>query len=336
VPRWLAVLAVLTALAVLVGVVITHRPTAHGHAGLAAPSSTAPSGPPTPRGSVVSDVAMGAHSPWVLQRNALVSVGGPRVSRRLSLAGLHLTDGAPRLAVDAAAHRIWIVVTNAPTCRMIEYDERTLTKLRDITWRQLVQSAVAYRGHLYVQNDYGVADLAPGARQPHFIAGLGGAVGPLAVDLTRHRLIAMDLGYPTDLWTYRPGQLPVEAAQPLDINEGTVAVVDGAIWVAAYAGSGGRGAMLERLNPRTLRPMFRADARPFGSRAAIVGNGAHVLWVQPGTVGATLLACVGAQTGRVEQHWRLPNVAAVTSGQDGALAVASGAMLGLILDGCQG
>lgn len=322
----------LAAAAVLLTVFITHRPVGHVHPGLAV-SSSAPA-EPRAGGSAVRDVAMGSDAPWVLKGNALLSVGGPRVSRRLSIAALHLTVGVPRLAIDPVAHRIWIVVTDAPDSRMVEYDERTLTKLRDITWRQLVQSAVAYGGHLYVQNDFGVADLAPGARRPRFIAGLGGAVGPLAVDPTRQRLIAMDLGYPTDVWTYRPGRRPVEAAEPLDMSEGTIAVVDGAIWVAGHTDAS-RRAVLERLDPRTLRPVRRADARVFDPRAVIVGSGARVLWVQPGS-GSDLLTCVGAWTGRVEQHWRLPDVVAVTSGQGGALAAASGGVLGLILAGCQG
>lgn len=323
----------LVAFAVVLALVITHRPVGHERPGLAAHSS-APSEPAV-RSSAVRDVAMGTDAPWVLRGDALFSVGGPRVSRRLSLAGLHLTEGRLRLAVDQVAHRIWIVVTDAPSSRMVEYDERTLTKLRDVRWRQLVQTAVAYDGHLYVQNDFGVADLAPGMPQPRFIPGLAGAVGPLAVDPTRHRLIAMDLGYPTDFWTYRPGQRPVEAARPLNLSQGTVAVVRGAIWVAALAGSG-HGALLERLDPRTLRPVQRADARVFHSRAVIVGSGANVLWVQPSVFGANLLTCVSARTGRIEQRWHLPNVVAVTSGPDGALAVASGSVLGLILAGCQG
>lgn len=325
----------LAAVAVVLGVVITHRPVGHLRPGLAASSSAPSSHAPQVRGGAVRDVAMGSRAPWVLQGKALFSVGGPRVSRRLSLAGLHLTDGTPRLAVDAAAHRIWIVVTKAPTSRMVEFDERTLTKLRDITWRQLVQSAVAYAGHLYVQNDFGVADLAPGASRPHFIPGLGGAVGPVAVDPTRHRLIAIDLGYPTDIWTYRPGQRPVEAVRPLNFSEGTLAVADGAIWVGGFVGPG-HGAVLEQLDPQTLRPVRRADARLFAPRAVVIGSGAHVLWVQPGVVGSDRLACVGARTGRIEQRWRLPSVTAVTSGPDGALAVASRAVVGLIMAGCQG
>ena len=329
IPRWVGWVAVLTVVAVLAGLVVTHLPAEHSH-----PAASKPRPPANPAVPVTAapDVAKGTDTTWVLRDDALLSVEGPRVVARLSLQDLHLS-GTPRLAVDAAAHTVWIVVTNAVTGRMVEYDERTLRKLRDLTWRQLVQSAVAYRGHLYLQNDFGVADLAPGATRPRFIAGLSGAVGPLAVDPTRHRLIAIDLGYPTDVWSYRPGHRPVEARQPLDLSKGTLAVVDGTIWVGAFAGSG--GAVLERLDPRTLRPIRHAAGRPFDPGAVIVGDGARVLWVRPDS-GSDMLACVGARSGRIEQQWRLRDVAAVTSGPDGALAATPSGVLGLIMADCRG
>jgi hypothetical protein len=277
---------------------------------------------------------MGSDAPWVLHGNTLFSVGGPRVARRLSLSGLRLRiGGAPRLAVDTGAHRIWIVVTNAATTRIVELDERTLRELRGVTWPQLVQSAVAYRGHLYLENDFGVADLAPGAAQPHVIAGLSGAVGPIAVDPTRHRLIAIDLGYPTDVWAYRPGHLPVEASVPIDIRNGSITVVRGMIWLAGYAGAG--HAVLMRLDPSTLLPVQRADARLFDPGAVIVGSGTQVLWVQPGN-NSNLLACVSARSGRIEQQWRPPGVTAATSSAHGALVATPSGVLGLIMAGCTG
>jgi hypothetical protein len=49
-----------------------------------------------------------------------------------------------------------------------------------------------------------------------------------------------------------------------------------------------------------------------------------------------MLACVGARSGRIEQQWRLRDVAAVTSGPDGALAATPSGVLGLIMADCRG
>jgi hypothetical protein len=313
--------------------VITRLP-----AGPAAPGATTGSAPRNPRTPVVRnttalDVAVDGKSRWVLKRDSLASLGDARVGRRVSLTGLHFpADSAPRLAVDTVEHRIWVVIGNAAPSRMIEYDEATLHRLRDITWPRLILDAVAYAGRLYLTTDYGTAELASGWRAPRLVGGLGGATGPVVVDPSRHRLIAIDLGYPTNVWTIRPGHRPVEATTLLDINRGSLAVVDGAIWVGGYLAS---GAVLERLDPRTFRPVLRTRPRLFDPGAVVIAGGARVLWVGSGSDSA-LLGCVSATSGRVEERWELPAVRGVVSNRHGALVATEGGVLGLIEDRCEG
>jgi hypothetical protein len=215
---------------------------------------------------------------------------------------------------------------------MVEFDARTLHRLRDVHWDQTVQSAAAYLGHLYVSTDRGVADLAPGSSVPNFIGGLYGAVGPIDVDPTRHRLVLLDLGYPTDVWTYRPGHEPVEASQPLAFGRGTIAVVDGAIWVGGYAASG--AAVLERLDPMSLRPVAQSPiADEFGPGAVIVAAGSHVLWLRSGN-GGDALVCADSRRARVEQN--LDVGGEVGSSSAGALIATDSGVIAPLLRGCQG
>lgn len=311
---------------------VTHLPGEHAHPGAAGSGSPKelPAIPPIMAG----DVAMGSSASWVLHGDALLSVAGQRERHRLSLQGLRLTSGTPRLAIDLDAHRLWIVVTDAATSQMVEFDERTLRELRDVSWPRLVRSAVAYRGHLYLQSEVGVADLAPDALQPVVLAGLSGTVGPIAADPARHRMIAISPGYPTNVWAFGPGGPTIESSEPLDIHGGSVSVVHGAIWVVGYSVSG--RAVLLRLNPWSLQSARRGDARGFEPDAAIVGRGSRVLWVRTDRT-AGRLACLSASTGRVEQEWQLPGVTSVASDSDGALAaMPDGDVLGLIMNGCVG
>jgi hypothetical protein len=267
----------------------------------------------------------------VLEGDRLYSVEDGQVGRRVSLHSLHLRDGIARLVFDASRRVVWIVVTDAARTRMIELAERTLRLGRTVVWRQRVQDAVAYQGHLYLQSNTGVADVAPGATRPRLVPGLGTAIGHIAADPTRHRLIAIDQGYPTDLWAYRPGHRPVRARTSLDISRGTLAVVAGAIWVGGFSGSG--GAVLDRLDPQTLRPVQRLDPRLFDTAPVIVGGGSRVVWVE---VGAERLACIDASSGGVEQQWLQRGIVAVASSPTGALIVTTSGLIGLVLAGCEG
>jgi hypothetical protein len=281
----------------------------------------------------VLDLASGPAGTWLLTGGALTEVAGTRVLRAARLGHVRMpSDSEPRLVMDPASGDIWVVVADTVPTQLIEYDASTLHRVRSITWSVLVHDAAADQGHLFLVTDLGVADLAPGARAPRLIAGLGAANGPIALDAVRHRVIVMNVGYPTRVWTYRPGQFPIRTGVGLAFGGGTITVVGAAIWVAGFTD---RRAVLERLDPVTLQPMRRAAVAPFGPGAVIVAGGATVVWVRSGN-GTDLLACVSARTGRVEQTWHIPGLVAVASGPGAALVATPRVASALILAGCQG
>lgn len=330
-PRWAAVVAALVAVA-LAATLVQRSLSGGKHTAVSRPTATA-TRPATPPATVAFDLAATPQGTWLLQTHTLAQVSGTRVTRSVALRGLVVpARSVPMLAVDSAANRVWVVLTNAAPARMIEFDATTLHRVRDVTWARLVQDAAAVGDYLYLSTGFGVAGLAPGAAHPHFVGGLAGATGPMVVDAARNRIIAMDLGYPTDIWSAQPGRRPFEAAMPVSLRRGTVAVVGNSIWVAGY---GDHGALLLRLNPATLEPAQNAPALRFGSGAVLVGTGSKVLWLRSGD-GGNELACVNATTGRVEQTWRVDNVNAVSSDRSGALVATPSGVLGLVLSGCTG
>jgi hypothetical protein len=329
-PRWFGLLAVLLLVVVVVAIVRKHGTP---HTGGALPRPSAIPIPTQPPRDVAYDLASGPLGTWLLETGELAQVSGTRVTHSVSLRGVAFPDrSVPILAVDPDAPRIWVVLTNAAPSRMIEFDATTLQRLRDVRWPVLVQRAVALRGHLYVSTDFGVADLGPNAARPHFVPGLAGALGPVTLDPTRHRLIVTDFGYPTDVWTYSPGTFATQSPYQLPYVRGSVAVVDGRIWVGGW---GLRRAELEQLDPKTLRPVLHAPARGLGAGLTILGHGSRVLWVRLDTDGDAL-ACIDGVTGRIEQTWQLAAVNAVTSSRAGALVATPTGVLGLIMSGCAG
>ncbi|HKC28116.1 MAG TPA: hypothetical protein VKB75_08900 [Jatrophihabitans sp.] len=326
-PRWLAVLAVVAVVAAATGYLVMHS-------GGSAHKAPTPTRSRQAYGAAEAfDVAGGSSDTWVLSGRRLSYVSARRVVRSVALGELNVSVGSrPRLAVDRQAKTVWVVVANATPSRMLEFNAATLRKVRTVTWTSPVAGAVAYRGHLYLSSDVGVADLRPRARQPQVIAGLGGAVGPIALDPARHRLIAIDLGYPTDVWAFWPGRRPVEAVATLPFGQGSVAVADGRIWVGGF---GAHSAVLERLDPATLAPVAHAEATQFGRGVAIIAGGARAVWVLPGDRSGPL-ACISAETGQTQQRWDLPAINAVASDSSGALVATRSGVLGLILSRCAG
>jgi hypothetical protein len=110
--------------------------------------------------------------------------------------------------------------------------------------------------------------------------------------------------------------------------------VDGAIWVGGYAQS---GAVLERLDPRTFRPIARSPAQArFNPGTSLVGAGSRVLWVLSGG-GGPFLWCVDAATGDVAQTFTMPmGVNGVASDRSGAVVASDGGPVELVLSGCPG
>jgi hypothetical protein len=169
---------------------------------------------------------------------------------------------------------------------------------------------------------------------PRFVSGLRGALGPVAADPTRHRLIVVDVSNPLAVWSYRHGERPYQSALRLPIGDGTIAVADGNIWVGGF---GTRGAVLYRLDPETLLPTAGGRAPMFGPGADLLAGGRRVVWVRSGDESSDLLVCMEASTGRIEQRFRIiGDIPAVAStGGYAVLATAQG-VLTMGLAGCRG
>jgi outer membrane protein assembly factor BamB len=332
-PRWLRALGVAVGGGVLAALVATQLSGAPNGARVAAPPTAAPTKTPENFGaSQVLDVLISGGTEWLLEGRALVRVGAGRVVQRTSLHSLDFpVTSVPRLALDVATHTIWLVVENAAPTRMIQIDTNTMKVVRRLRWDQTVYGAVALDGYLFLANDFGVAQLPPGGVRPRVVAGLRGAVGPIALDQGRHRILALDASTPMALWSYRPGERPRES-QRLALSNGSVAVVGGRIWLGGYSAD---GAVLYRLDPRTLAPLAGGPAPTFDPGAIVVAGGAHVVWVRNGGV-SNLLACVDASTGRIEQRWRLPGAGVVASSNGTAVVATDEGVLSLVLVGCAG
>ncbi|MDT4917875.1 MAG: hypothetical protein QOH89_2575 [Pseudonocardiales bacterium] len=333
-PRWFQLVGVLAIVGVLAYLLATRvtgesRPSAARPTPLPTdPVSPTPAFDPTRAYAVV----VAGNSQWSVEGSRLIR-SSPGDTTSIPLAFLQLpAKSRPILALDAAHGVIWLVVANAVPTRMVGFDSRTLDAVHSATWRQVVDGAAAVNGYLYLASDSGVAELSPGATQPHFISGLRGALGPIAADPVGNQLVALDVSNPLAVWTYRHGELPRQSELRLPISKGTVAVAGGNIWVGGF---GVGGAVLFRLDPETLQPVAGGRAPEFGPGAVLVAGGRRVVWVRAGNGLSDLLVCLDASSGQVEQRFHLFGDDIASTGGYAVLTTAQG-VLNLALDGCTG
>lgn len=147
-----------------------------------------------------------------------------------------------------------------------------------------------------------------------------GRYGTLAAaDPSRHRLLmTVQDGNGFGLRAQSPDGSPATGSTPLPYTKGSVVVTgDGQIWAAGFSGS---GAVLDRLDPTTLRVELRSPAADrLGPGAIVVGVGQHVLLVRSGS-GGDALWCVDAATGAPLREWSsVPG--AIALGPDGGYAL---------------
>lgn len=352
VPRWVLVLSGLLVVVAIAGAVVTHRhgskpatarPTARVSVSVAPrPAADAPT-PVGAREALGQPMAVG---PWpaydiqaapgalyILQLGHLEKY----VPGAIVIVDLHgltsAANAAGRLVLDLAAGRVWAVVEGPASGRILEFDAQTLKLLRDLTWTQPpVNAATALGGHLYLGTDHGLADLAPDAAQPHFVAGIDGAVGAVSVAGAPARVIVFGRGSRTRTWVYGPAR--AAAPHSLPFGEASVAVtVNGVVWVGGF---GDRSAALTSLDPSTLAPgKASGAAAKIGPGAVVVAGGQDVIWVRR-DVNSRALWCVDALTGRQLDYW--PNVAGRVASRkgDGYLIDPTQVVHPLFLGNCTG
>jgi outer membrane protein assembly factor BamB len=326
-PRWPTVVLVVGALVAVAVAVLTR---AHGqhHPARAALPSASPVATTIAQTAVVSDGS-----------TYVVLVDGQLVARDLSSG--HLRGSAPlpsgdrtrgiALFVDPSRALLWAVNIGAVPATLSEYRLPDLAAMRQVVWPPIVLAAAAFAGHLYVTTSVGVADLGPDSTIPRPIPGLSGAVGPITADPARHRIIALDLGYPTDMWTYRPGGAPQKSHTQLRLADGSVEVAGDQIWIAGHQDE---RPVLWRLDPSSLAPVVKAQLPDsVRTRAVVVAAGSRVLWLRA-LDDQDSLYCVDATGGAVLQTWRVRGAVDSVAGQ--ARVDTPDGVAPLHLSGCPG
>jgi hypothetical protein len=307
-----------------------------------APSGTAPSGPvtpdfepaPTPRVSPnaafrssavvghdnIQAMAVASGKVVVLEPGVLARVDEETLG---SIDVLHfgLPLGDPSYAdwrlVSDAVH-LWAVALG-PSHRVRQIDPVTLEPgpiIRLPHRAGSIVDAAALDGHLYLETARSVFDVAASHATSTAVPGLRGGES-IATDESGHRvLVAARHGKTTTVRAYSPTRrrvvrsaqltLKVKQAgekQPLPIEPGQLAVVDGHPWLGGrYLGS----VLLLALNPKTLHVEWdRSDPGDVGANLAIrpeLVAGQDSLFVRsPGS--GDQLWCTGADHARVHQHW---------------------------------
>jgi outer membrane protein assembly factor BamB len=344
-PRW--VMGAVCAL-VLVGIVgaVTAR---HASTRVASSAATAlsPSLPPVTLPAVdselgdvlpldskpVLDVAVSLNRTWILQSGQLVGVPG---YHRAGVRGVDFTDvmGAVRLVLDPQADRMWLVVLQTPHGAVVEFD-LALHRLRTTWSGAAISAAAALDGHLYLATAEGIADVAPGAREPVALPAIAGDVTDLAADRTRSRIVGLALGglQGARVLQFTPGSRPILARRALPFAKGELAVTgDGAIWAGGY---GATGAVLVRLDPASLQVTAYSEvATELGPGAQLVAAGDGAVWVRSGA-GGNALYCIDGRTGGSQQVWSSAP-GAVASAAGVAYLATGAAAVHLPLDRCPG
>jgi hypothetical protein len=339
-PRWLR-LAAWSMAGVLAGAVVAVVISRHHGRSTAPPvpspvvgSSGGSSGVPNPPAASHAAVAEAGDLRWEVADTTLYaeSAAGPHFVRQIALPQAFGTPvSEPRVTVDPVSGAVWVVLEKSRPSLLVRVSAGIFRILRVVHWMTAVNGAAAYAGHLYLSTGLGVADLAPRASRPRPLTGLAGAVGPVVADPSRHRLIAMDLGNPTDLWTFAPGTAPAKAPRPLPLNAATMAVVGPAIWVLGYVGD---RAVLGRLDPETLRQTTRVQLPAhLSTRAVLLPGGDRALWLS-GPLAGDRLVCADARTGAALQTWQIQGVDSVAPWRGSALVSAGGLSRTIHLRGC--
>jgi hypothetical protein len=233
-----------------------------------------------------------------------------------------------RLVLDPTATRLWVVLAGTRAGRAIEFDLWTLARLRDVPIRE-INSAAALGGHLYATSGKTLVDVAPdGAPRSVPVPGTSG-LWAIAADPTRSRLIILDGGFPTHVWSYRSGAGVQAIPGALPFGKGSIAVTKHAIWVGGFAQ---HGAVLDRLDPTSLRAVLASPiAARLGPGAVLLSGGTRDVWVVAGD-GRSGVWCVDGQSGEGAQFWPL-TLRAVAADDHGLVAVIDGKVLPLLLNG---
>lgn len=240
----------------------------------------------------VSDVVTDGESTWYASGPYIVMVRG----HESAIGGPGTGPGGLRLAVDRSQRLLWSYVPGRSGATLAAFSTRDLRPLATFGWPRPIDSAVALDGWLYVSDPEGVWAVHPNGLMPTSPLLYGVQVHALAADPLRHRVLLLidDNGLRFATMVISPS-ISFFAAPP-GLKSGSLAVTrSGAIWLA---GVGGNGAILDRLDPRTLGVAGfgnvvaqlgpSASSLAAGDDTVVVGGESGQLWCVGGTDGATL------------------------------------------------
>lgn len=211
------------------------------------------------------------------------------------------TGGSYLLAADPRTSRIWVVESLPARILIYGYDLPGLHESRQLHIEGQVAGIDELNGELYISASSGVVGIA-GPRSSGLLDWTplrGGRA--IAADGPRNRLLLLDEdGTAVRVRAESPDLTRSGTSADLPLLTGSFAVVNGRIWAG---GSDARGAVLVRLDPRTLRPIRRTDiARQLGSGVAFAAVGTRSFLIRDVSGGAGLW-CVDAVSGRVLHSW---------------------------------
>jgi hypothetical protein len=229
-----------------------------------------------------------------------------------------LTGASYLLAADPSRSRMWVVQSVPARILIYAFDLVTLHEVRRLHIEGEVAGADVLRGGLYISTDVGVVGIT-GAR-----SGLldwtplrGGRA--IVADRSRGRLLLLDEdGASARVRAESPDLAGPSSSATLPFVTGGLVIVAGQIWAG---GAGPDGAVLVRLDPRTLRPVAHSPVEEeLGSAAVFAAAGQHSFLVRS-THGGAEMWCVDAVTGAVRQNWPDVPGPAVISTRAGSKAI---------------
>jgi hypothetical protein len=275
-------------------------------------------------GSPVLDVAASSSSIWVLQSDAVRSIG-PR--GRLATARLPGRFSSGRLRLDVTTDRLWVVGAD----RVLEYRAQPLGLLRAVAFPTGVGAAAALDGGLYLSERGRLLALVPGQAAVRTVAAVPAEVVDLAADPSRHRVLVGLGGHPARVMAVSgPVQAPSAGRPvPAGVLSPSLAVADDVIWLA---GTDADGATLMRLDPASLRAVHDSSVGlVLDPPPVLVAGGGRTVWLRNG---GTLLRCIDADSGFQQEVWQIAGPVASVLGR--AVVGTAHGLVDLELNWCPG
>jgi hypothetical protein len=302
-----------------------------------APTLTLPGPSPFGAGNITMTFGGGRLFALSASRLGVLDAAEPGTGRHSAYIALDpATQDTFGLVWDGAANSVWVLPLFGRQPGNLREYRPDLRLRRIVQLHDVAHSAAVLDGALYVTTNSGMMRIGRSDRPrrvpiPQHAFQHYGDFGDVHADPTRHRVLFLTYEYSAHLESWSPTTGRSQVVR-LGVANPTLAVVAGQIWLAGFRGATG---VVERLDPRTLRPVASSPlADELGPGAVIVDAGNSSILVRSGTDPGPLW-CVDARDGRVRQRWFGPSGPVTGSGRD-LFVAASRAVQRLPVSGCPG